>query len=210
MEMSNAARHWLGALIGLALAPAIGAGLAYATWRTTSGAAQFGATSTEYRIGLASLAVIALVMAFAVASRMSPFASLLPGLALTALGGLWVAAPKFARDNTAGKLPDKLDDGYLLAAGTGLILMLGVLLLIASLFPSRWRARETEPAYDYSGQDAGYAQQPAESQTFEHTPQYGRTLDEGPPPFGGRAPDDQPGFGTTAPDWGARRDPGQP
>ncbi|HEY7483453.1 MAG TPA: hypothetical protein VH912_03240 [Streptosporangiaceae bacterium] len=207
--MSNGARHWWGVLAGLVLAPAIAAGLAYGTWRTLSGAQQFGPTSTEYRIGLASLAVTGIAIAFAVGSRLSPLASLLPGLALTALGAVWAASPTWAAKHTAGKLPgslDKLDAGYQSIGATGVLLMIGVILLFASLFPGRWRPREEyQPSFEYESQQAT---DPMAS--YEHTPQYGRQPDEGPPPFGSQTTVEQPGF-STAPDWGTpRRDPNQP
>lgn len=212
--MSNTARHWWGVLVGLILAPAVAAALAYGTWRTLSGGQQFGPTSTEYRIGLASLALTAVVLGFAVGSRLSPIASLIPGGVLTALGAVWAASPTWAAKNTAGKLPDsldKLDSGYQSAGASGVLLMIGVVLLIASLFPARWRAREDlPPSFEYESQQPYDAQQP-EPLPYDRAPQYGRPLgDEGPPPFGSRAPaEDQPGF-SAAPEWGTpRRDPNQ-
>jgi hypothetical protein len=214
--MSNSARHWWGVLAGLILAPAIAAALAYGTWRTLSGAQQFGPTSAEYRIGLGSLALTAVVLGFTVASRLSPIASLIPGGVLTALGGAWAASPTWAADNTAGKLPnslDKLDAGYQSVGATGVLLMIGLLLLIASLFPARWRAREDlRPSFDYESQQPyDPRQQAPEPLPYEHAPQYGRPLGEEPPPPYGTRPraEEQPGF-STAPDWGTpRRDPNQ-
>jgi hypothetical protein len=223
--MSNGARHGWGVLVGLILAPAIAGALAYGTWRTLSGAQQFGPTSTEYRIGLASFALTAVVIGFAVGSRLSPLASLIPGLALTAVGGVWAASPTWATEHTAGKLPDnldKLDAGYRSVGATGVLLMVGVVLLIASLFPARWRTREdVPPSFEYEGQQSYDAQRPYETAQpmpeplpYEHTPQYGRPMggpmaEEGPPPFGARQAEEQPGF-SAAPDWGTpRRDPNQ-
>lgn len=206
--MSNRARHWWGVLAALVLTPAIAAGLAYGTWRTLSGAQQFGVTSAEYQIGIASFAIVAVLIGIAIGSRLSPLASLLPGLALTAIGGLWAAAPESARSNTGDLLPsslDKVNSGYLSAAGMGLFLMVGLALLIGSLFPARWRAmEELQPSFEYEGQPPA-----TDPLGYEHTPQYGRAA-EGPPPFGTPSPADQPGF-STAPDWGTpRRDPNQP
>ena len=220
--MSNSARHWWGVLVGLILAPAIAAALAYGTWRTLSGGQQFGPTSTEYRIGLASLALTAVVLGFAVGSRLSPIASLIPGGVLTALGGVWAASPTWAAKHTAGKLPDsldKLDAGYQSVGSTGVLLMLGLVLLIASMFPARWRAREDlPPSFEYESQQQYATQQSYETQQsapeplpYDRSPQYGRPLgEEGPPPFGTRpSVEEQPGF-STAPDWGTpRRDPNQ-
>jgi hypothetical protein len=212
--MSNSARHWWGVLVGLILAPAIAAALAYGTWRTLSGAQQFGPTSAEYRIGLGSLALTAVVLGFAVGSRLSPLASLMPGLALTALGGVWAASPRWAVENTGDILPaslDKLDAGYQSIGATGVLLMIGVVLLIGSLFPARWRAREDpSPSFEYESQQPyDPRQQVPEPLPYEHTPQYGRPLGEEPPPFGRRPAEEQPGF-STAPDWGTpRRDPNQ-
>ncbi len=207
--MSNRARHWWGVLAGLVLAPAIAAGVAYGTWRTLSGAQQFGVTSTEYRIGIGAFAITAILLGIAVGSRLSPLASLLAGLALTALGGLWAGAPEVARDNTVDLLPsslDKVNAGYVSAAGMGLFLMVGLVLLIGSLFPARWRAmEELQPSFEYE------SPQPAvDPLGYQHSPQYGRQPEDAPGPFGTPAPADQPGF-STAPDWGTpRRDPNQP
>ena len=208
--MSNSARHWWGVLIGLILAPGIAAALAYATWRTLSGVAQFGSASTEYKIGLASSALTAVVLGIAVGSRLSPLASLIPGVALTALGGVWAASPQWALQHTSGKLPDSLDklnSGYLIVGGNGVLLMIGLVLLVASLFPARWRAREDlHPSFDYDAQPPM-----TEPLPYEHTPQYTRPMgEEVPPPYGSRPPvEEQPGF-NTAPDWGMpRRDPNQ-
>jgi hypothetical protein len=216
--MSNGARHWWGVLVGLILAPAIAAALAYGTWRTLSGGQQFGPTSTEYRIGLGSLALTAVVIGFAVASRLSPLASLIPGLTLAAVGGVWAASPTWATEHTAGKLPtslDKLDAGYRSIGATGVLLMIGVVLLIASLFPARWRAREEPaPSFEYESPRPYESAQPMpmpEPLPYDPAPQYGRPMgEEGPPPFGLRAPvEEQPGY-STAPDWGTpRRDPNQ-
>jgi hypothetical protein len=214
--MSNGARHWWGVLIGLILAPAIAAALAYGTWRTLSGGQQFGPTSNEYRIGLGSLAITAVVLGIVVGSRMSPLASLIPGLVLTALGGVWAASPNWAVKHTAGKLPDsldKLDAGYRSIGATGVLLMIGLVLLVASLFAARWRAREDpRPAFEYDAQPPYDMQQTApEPLPYDRAPQYGRPPgEEAPPPYGIRPPaEDQPGF-STAPDWGTpRRDPNQ-
>jgi hypothetical protein len=205
--MSNRARHWWGVLAALVLAPAIAAGVAYGTWRTLSGAQQFGVTSAEYRIGIAAFAITAILLGIAVGSRLSPLASLLPGLALTVLGAMWAAAPQAARDNTGDLLPsslEKVNSGYLSAASMGLFLMVGLVLLIGSLFPARWRAmEELQPSFEYE------APQPA-TDPLGYDPQYGRPADDVPRPFGTPAPADQPGF-SAAPDWGTpRRDPNQP
>lgn len=215
--MSNRARHWWGFLLGLILVPAIAAALAYGTWRTLSGAQQFGPTSTEYRIGIGSLAISAVVLGIVIGSRLSPFTSLIPGLVLTVLGVAWAASPTWARDHTGGKLPnslDKLDAGYQTVGATGVLLMIGLILLFASLFPARWRAAEDQrPSFDYEPQPAYEAQQPGpEPLPYEHAPQYGRPLgDEGPPPYGTRSPAEEgQGFSAAPPDWGTpRRDPNQ-
>lgn len=207
--MSNGARHGWGVLVGLVLVPAIAAGLAYGTWRTLSGAQQFGVTSDEYRVGLASLAITALLVGISIGSRLSPLASLFPGLALTVLGGYWAGAPASARETTGNLLPSslqKINAGYLSAAVAGLLLLVGVVLLSASLFPARWRGmEEIQSPFEYGGQQAM-----PDQLGYEHAPQYGRQPDEGPPLYGTPPPADQPGF-TAAPDWGTpRRDPNQP
>jgi hypothetical protein len=142
--MSNGARHALGVVAGLLLPPLVAAGLCY-------GVAEISATSSSaFQVswfGLAVVAASAIVLAFLVGSRLSPVASLLGGLAFTALGlvpamelsGLRILPDKW--------LPAVLQLGFQTVAYSGMLLFLGVALLVVSAFPSRWRSSGEPPVY---------------------------------------------------------------
>ncbi|WP_157548144.1 hypothetical protein [Nonomuraea candida] len=131
--MRNGVRHLLGAGTGLLATPLIAAGLLY------------------YASGLAAsawLAVAVLAATMAVAgvlagSRISPLASLVPGLALAAAAAL-AYAPWAA---VTGLVPAGYARAYDGLVGTW-ALPAACVLLAASAFPSRWRAAAAreEPA----------------------------------------------------------------
>ncbi|PZG19384.1 hypothetical protein C1J01_12335 [Nonomuraea aridisoli] len=102
---------------------------------------------------VAALAAAAILLAFLAGSRLSPVASLIGGLGLTALGVLPVLeilgrGPLLPDD----LLPGVMRTGMMTVAYSGLQAVLGVMLLVVSMFPSRWRAsvtrQELPPAYD--------------------------------------------------------------
>ncbi|RSN48752.1 hypothetical protein DMH08_33460 [Actinomadura sp. WAC 06369] len=112
-------------------------------------AATFGGDAGSERwLGAALLLGTAVLVALAVAPRVSPLASLLPGLLLTAVGGVWIVDPgwmlrqQFTRD----VLPGDLELPYIGIAGPyGVLLLLGLVLLAASVMPSRWAGRAAAP-----------------------------------------------------------------
>ncbi|MEU4515407.1 hypothetical protein AB0G05_38430 [Nonomuraea wenchangensis] len=140
--MSNGARHAFGVVAGLLLPPLALAGFLYGI-----GEILFQARSTFqlpwHAVGV--LAAAAIVLALLAGSRLSPVASLLGGLAYTALGLLplleYAGGPVLRQD----WLPARVNDGYLALGHSGMLLFVGVLLLTVSLFPSRWRATAPEP-----------------------------------------------------------------
>ncbi|TYB60686.1 hypothetical protein FXF51_31270 [Nonomuraea sp. PA05] len=129
-SVRNGVRHLLGAGAGLLATALIAAGLLYfasgralAAWMA---AAALGAT-------------MVLVGALS-GSRISPVASLVPGLVLAAVAGLaYVPAV-----SVAGLLPVEYAEPYARLAGTW-ALPVACVLLAASVFPARWRARAVRP-----------------------------------------------------------------
>ncbi|MEV0586391.1 hypothetical protein [Nonomuraea sp. NPDC050310] len=131
-------RHWIGAIAGLLLTPVLFAGLTYGAGRAVRG------WSLHYLpwIGLSALLATAVVAGILAGSRISPLASLVPGLALLVVGvmhqlsvlvgGLPVAELERA-------LPTDLRNGYLATARSGMIVLVGALLVVASTAPARWR-----------------------------------------------------------------------
>lgn len=150
--MSNGARHGLGVLIGLVVTPVIALCLMYSTTRFTEYFRYFFTRGGEDRwIGAAAVVVAAVLVGLAAGSRVSPLGSLVPGAVYTAIGLLWLAAPRFAIEHSGRDLlGHRLYLGYTTLAPYGVFLLLGVALLVASLAPSRWKAR-TAPAPRYGG-----------------------------------------------------------
>jgi hypothetical protein len=158
--MSNGARHTWGILVGVVLTAALAALLVYGTNRLQHGYL-IQLHKNDKWIGGGLLAGGAVVFALMTASRLSPVGSLIGGLLLTAAGVLFFVSQKTTAD-LINRFPLKgqrvtlagLEDG-------GFILVVGVGLLVASLFPSRWRSQyedEEEYEYDVSNPTAPYTQ----------------------------------------------------
>ncbi|MBE1533762.1 hypothetical protein [Actinomadura algeriensis] len=151
--MSNGARHAIGLVIGLVAAPLIAAGLLYGLYQMGRSAGRVAATfggdaGSERWIGAALLLGTAVLLALAVAPRVSPLASLIPGVLCTALGGVWIVDPGWVlrQDVLHDLLPEQLEMPYIGVAGPyGVFLLLGLLLLVASLMPGRWTGRAAAP-----------------------------------------------------------------
>ncbi|MEV4178996.1 hypothetical protein [Nonomuraea sp. NPDC049709] len=145
--MSNGARHALGVVAGLLLPPLVLAGLWYGVGDLTLQAQQALRISWT---GAGAIAAAAIVLAFLAGSRLSPVASLLGGLGFTALGIAPFLEIAFGvRLVSVDLLPGFLRNGYTTLGFSGLQLLLGVTLLVVSLFPSRWRARRPAEPVEY-------------------------------------------------------------
>ncbi|MEU7894896.1 hypothetical protein AB0B45_18805 [Nonomuraea sp. NPDC049152] len=162
--MSNAVRHVLGVVAGLLLTPLLAVALTYGV----------GETSFAFRMyvtpwpGALALAACAIVLGFVAGSRLSPIASLLAGLTYT-LAGLGMLVIELYPAKLLDLLPSTLRVGFDTIGPSGLLFMLGVLLLTASAFPSRWRAarpRNPSPSSPY-----GSPQHPSPSSPYGPPPQ---------------------------------------
>jgi hypothetical protein len=149
---------------GLLLPPLIAAGLSFGV----------GEFTTRSRIafelswlGLGVIAVSAILLAYLVGSRLSPVASLLGGLMFTALGVLPVLEMVTRQRLLPNQwLPDVVGIGYQTLAYSCLLLFLGITVLVASLFPSRWRATHRPPPPDHHleyGPEYGHGYGPAQA-----------------------------------------------
>ncbi|MFI6519926.1 hypothetical protein ACIBF1_30535 [Spirillospora sp. NPDC050679] len=139
--MSNGARHGLGVLLGLIAAPLLALGLAVGMDRLFQ-AMRYSASTADRYTWAAVLIALGLAAGLLAGSRVSPLASLLPGLLLSGLGLLWLLA--FRRVAELGEpLPDEVSRAFLNIAAMGTMLVVGALLVAASLPPSRWKGRRT-------------------------------------------------------------------
>ncbi|MFB9202093.1 hypothetical protein ACFFV7_12920 [Nonomuraea spiralis] len=118
----------------MAAIPLIAAGLLYGP-RTTPSGVDWAAAAA-----LAGTAVLIGVLA---GSRISPVASLLPGLAFSALAGATIVRVVTGGDRRMGfdLVPADYLDAYAALLNTWSF-VIGGILLTASVFPSRWRARQ--------------------------------------------------------------------
>lgn len=158
--MSNAKRHAFGIPVGLVAGP-ISLGLlaygvhAHATLGTAGGAA------AASPLGMTCLVAGGLLAGMLAAARWaSPLAALLAGVLYTGLGAALL--PPLATDltergvlSTAAETVGTTPWQALLAFGqSGMLLAVGVLLLITSLLPNRWRGRPTpQPAAEETAAD---------------------------------------------------------
>ncbi|WP_336214223.1 hypothetical protein [Nonomuraea sp. LPB2021202275-12-8] len=156
--MTNGVRHVLGIVAGLLLPPLIAAGLIYGVAELTVTVQRASAFSWT---GAGLLVASGVALAFLAGSRLSPVASLLGGLMFALLGSLpLLEVLSGLRILPQNILPGLLDVGFRGLAYQGILLAIGVMLIVASLFPSRWRARPAlgAPApgpYHPSGQQGG-------------------------------------------------------
>lgn len=159
--MSNGARHGLGVLAGIVAIPALSALLIFGAHRMNQQQNEVSRTFkdgsvTDGLIILGLLAAGGLVVALLCGSRLSPLASLIAGAPLLGYGAFWAVRPMQATKNLAD-LPGgkgKYSVDVLFTAHTGMLLLLGVVLVIASFPPSRWRSRAADDSLPFSG-DAG-------------------------------------------------------
>lgn len=146
--MSNGARHTWGFFVGVVLTAALAGLLIFGSYRLQHG------YLTEFHkqdkwIGGGLLLGAAVVFAILAASRLSPLASLVGGIVLTAAGVLFFISQKTTAD-LINRFPFK--EQRVTLAGLeeeGFILFAGVGLLFASFFPSRWRGRDEDDGYEY-------------------------------------------------------------
>lgn len=145
--MKTRTRHLLGLILGIIATPVLFVALTGGVVLAGRGGIDF-----DVKVSFAALGVAALVAVIVAAPRVSPIASLIAGLALAGLASLVVVPGADPAGRMRSLLPStdiSLGHGPALpfntvattALGTGVYALVGVLLVLASLAPSRWRAR---------------------------------------------------------------------
>lgn len=174
--MNNSARHVLGAVLGLIAAP-LAVGLVMWGMHEASTTTRL-ALETSWS-GVAAIVVGAALLGVLVGGRISPLASLIPGVIFTVIGLLWAVSAREAFD-LAEELPRSIRNEVLTWGISGLFLMLGVLLVAASVPPSRWRAVQPAAAGPRDARPGAFGTPPPfQQQQPQQFQQRGNT----PPPF---------------------------
>lgn len=153
--MSNGARHGLGVLAGVVLTATLAGLLIYGSYKLQHDYA-LRLRKQDKWIGAALLAGAAIAFALLASSRISPVGALIGGLVLTAAGLLYFASAKTTAD-WVNKVPFKGQRTTIMSLeGSGMVLFVGVGLLVAALFPSRWRPADSDgsASYEYGVPDS--------------------------------------------------------
>ncbi|MFI9840427.1 hypothetical protein ACIHFD_25565 [Nonomuraea sp. NPDC051941] len=139
--MRNGVRHLLGAGAGLLATPLIATGFIVGIERYRHTAAM----TVDWVVLAVYVGTVVLIGVLA-GSRISPLASLLPGLAFLGFIGAALVRMALGGDHRMGfdDVPSQFLEGYMTLLYTW-SLPTGCILLTASLFPSRWRAARTDP-----------------------------------------------------------------
>jgi hypothetical protein len=202
--MSSGARHGLGAVIGLVLTPVIGWLLMFGMDRWTGATRMLERAESDRWVGMAVIVLAAVLLGVLMGSRLSPLASLVPGVLLTLAGLPWLIREGWSVRVQREILPERTYMLYAAVGSLGIWIFIGCMLLAASVPPSRWRAaaagspRQPQHAPQPGGQwppphqvpDQGPAQPPAGA--------------AGPPPFDPNArpyspPSPRPALGEPVP-----------
>ncbi|WP_157253059.1 hypothetical protein [Nonomuraea typhae] len=165
--MSNGARHGLGVLAGLLLTPLLAIGFSY-------GVDQFNYAAQTFTPPWGAAAVMALtgvLAAFLFSSRISPVATLIGGLLFTALGLLAPLEITLGLRLLPDFVPNPLNRGLYTMVYTGIALLLGVGMLVASCFPSRWRASRRPSGTAAPYPPGGYPPPPGQGAPPAYQPQ---------------------------------------
>ena len=140
-------RHLFGVLLGLAVSAALFFGVGYGVNRiialrgtVTSAGAQHALTSTHGLIAIGVLVATGLLIGILMLVPVSPLATALPGLALLGWSALVVLHNRYAARYFP--LPNShFGQGTSFLLFSGVLAMLGAIMIIPLFVPSRWRGR---------------------------------------------------------------------
>ncbi len=137
-SVSRTIRHVVGAIIGIVISPLAVAAFAYPAYRHGDRFSPLLLGDGRQLVVAAAMVACGIVLGLSAGSRVSPLASLIPGVILTGFGLVWALQPSWVVHRTLRGVPDQFNAAYQAQAASGLLLMLGALLLVASIWPSRW------------------------------------------------------------------------
>ncbi|GAA2646588.1 hypothetical protein [Nonomuraea recticatena] len=155
-------RHFAGLLLGVIVTGAllVGGGWAAQQALTVAPGTAVPVTGTRLWIALAAMAVIGLVLGLVVVGRVSPLATFVPSMVLLA----WTVVYALDVNRALSFIPDEASmHQVVLDAGagnvtlltTGVYALLGVLMFLPVLMPSRWSRRHDDLDDDYEEAQEG-------------------------------------------------------
>jgi hypothetical protein len=135
--MANPIRHLVGLIVGAVATPVILLLLIYGTDRLIRAFQIIDLESADRYVGALLIALAAAIVGVLVTPWVSPVGSLVPGLAFTGLGLLDLVSHETVAD-LADVFPDRASFSFLDLAAFGTFLLVGLVLVVASIPPSRW------------------------------------------------------------------------
>ncbi|MFC0036954.1 hypothetical protein [Actinomadura rayongensis] len=144
--MSNGTRHALGVVAGVLVTVVSLGCVLFALDRAQRMYVYFRLEPGDKALVTLALVVAGLLIGLAMGSRLSPFASLVPGVVFGAVGLVYVLAPTQALRWSVHVKPARYAREFTTLGTLGVFLLLGTALFVASLAPSRWQGRR-RPAH---------------------------------------------------------------
>ncbi|POM26927.1 hypothetical protein BTM25_13350 [Actinomadura rubteroloni] len=144
--MSNGARHALGVVAGVLVTVVSLGCMLFALDRAQRMYVYFRLGAGDKALVTLAIVVAGLLLGLAAGSRLSPFASLVPGVVYGTVGLVYVLAPTQALHWFMHVKPARYARGFTTLGTLGVFLLLGTALFVASLPPSRWQGRR-RPAH---------------------------------------------------------------
>jgi hypothetical protein len=146
-------RHWLGVVLAAALAAAIFAGGGWGVAHMTRLAAQnISLTSISGLSALGILLLVGLFLGVLMVAPVSPLATALPGLLMLAWTGLLGLNAQLAT-RIIPLRGEAYAAGFRIMLVSGVLVVLGTLMICPVFVPSRWRRRGGDDAENADGED---------------------------------------------------------
>ncbi|MFI6502495.1 hypothetical protein [Nonomuraea typhae] len=153
-------RHFAGLLLGVVVTAAVLVGGGWAVQQALTAGQAVPPGGQRLWIALGSMAAVGLVVGLVVAGRVSPLATFVPSLVLLAWTVVYALDPGRAlslvpNQPTMHWLVNEAGAGNKTLLSTGVHGLLGVVLFIPVLIPSRWARRDDELDEEYEPSQEG-------------------------------------------------------
>ncbi|NUR90327.1 MAG: hypothetical protein HOY71_40145 [Nonomuraea sp.] len=147
-------RHLAGLLVGLVVTVAVLGGGGWAVQQAFGTAAATPPDTQKTWIALGAMAAVGLVVGLVVAGRISPLATFVPSLALLAWTVVYAldttrALSFIPQEPSVNQIVRDAGAGDKLLLTTGVLALLGVVMFIPVLMPSRWSRPHDDLDEDY-------------------------------------------------------------